>query len=708
MPKIQISEFRGLLPKVDRRNLPAGFAQQANNVRFDAGDLSPIRSAEDYPGLLGSTDTGTIHYHRDDQEQDGTPRLIAFGSNLDVYFARSPIPDDEHSRLYWSVYHATDPANPDNGLRAVANPLSVPDPAGSFGSGADYREYGGYRVGVPAPTTAPLVEDSTVLAEVNGVNSLSATQHMTVGLVDTVPFVAGAQVRIVIDESLPRPEDPPEDGTVPGDGESYDPIVGRLWALNGQIGRVANVGASGGDTFDIIGVNGSSLGDLTTDPLTDTEKAAVKIERVLTDQDMESRSYVFTYVTRFGEEGPPSPASDIIDVPMADGVITLSLGDEAHDYTRDGGSRENVDRIRIYRTVVQSNGATQLRFVDEVMLPPGNYESGWSGIDVVDNNPPEKLGDQIESEKWYPPPVGLQGIHLMPNGFLSGWKGNALYFSEPNRPHAWNPDYRRTTDHDILGVQSFGNTLVIGTRGRPYLATGTDPAAIRLRKLDEFAPLEKPKAMVDAGAGVLYPSTTGLYLVNQSGATNITENHFDKRTWESSLRTMDYGIYHDNRVIFFGRGQDPFVIDMNGKRVDLSRLTGYDIAAACILESDLALVVKDDLDYNKVVLFKSDGENNNSLLWKSGLLTMPKAVNMAVCQVFADDYPLIVGLCHADLQEDGQPDLDAMVCRSWQVYGPEPFRLPADYLSREFAIEVFSSHRVQSVTFATSMADLRT
>ena len=43
MATIRISEFRGLVPKSDPRNLQQGFASRAVDVRFDAGDLSPIR-----------------------------------------------------------------------------------------------------------------------------------------------------------------------------------------------------------------------------------------------------------------------------------------------------------------------------------------------------------------------------------------------------------------------------------------------------------------------------------------------------------------------------------------------------------------------------------------------------------------------------------------------------------------------------------------
>lgn len=707
MPKIAISEFRGLLPKVDRRNLPAGFASVAQNIRFDAGDLSPIRAGIS-SALTDTTDTGTLYYHRNTQESLVGEKYLAFGSALDVRFARSPSPDDAFHRLYWHIYDPGSPSNPINGLRAIKTPITNPSPNGLAvaGTPAQFRPFSGYRVGVPAPTVAPVVSDVTALAELVGVIGLSPTSTLTVTSA-TVPFKSGEQVRIKIDPSLPKGDEEATGPVPPGDPEApeVDSTVGRLWTLDGRTGRVANIGAAG-DTFDIIGVSGTGLGQT---ELTAEEKAAVTIERFLTDQDMESRAYVFTYVTEFGEEGPPSPPSNIIDVPMTAASVEVQMSGVTQSYADEGGDRAYVNRIRIYRTA--SGERARYLFVAETSAP-GAMEGNWSKT-VTEDVPALDLGEPLASEQWYPPPVGMKGIHLMPNGFLVGWKGNTLYFSEPYLPHAWNPDYKRTIDNDILNVESFGNTLVIGTEGRPYLATGTDPASMSIRKLPAFAPLANPKAMVDAGTGVLYPSESGLYLVSASGAQNITEQHFDKKTWASTVGQLERGVFFDNRIIFFSRGADPLVIDMNGGKADISRLTGVDAAAAAVAGNALIFVVRDGASYGRLREFKIDGNAFVTGFWTSGLLTMPKACNLAVLQVFATGYhqttkPLRIILSYANLDETGQPDLaDMDALDAIEVAGPEPVRLPSHYLSREFMIGIETTHRVQSVIFATSMDELK-
>lgn len=696
MPILKIDRFRGLIPKVADRNTPTGFARTAENVRFDAGDLSPLLGPINSVAFSGQI--GNLFYLRDDQTGDPA-KFIAFGENHKVDFLRGPTPDDEHHRFYWNIAGEH--------FRAISNPLGTPTPNGGIYNTwtSNYQQFQGYRVGIPAPTKAPLVEDGTPeqVLDYGAVTNISRVGPITVTATSEIPFAKGTRVKFVIQPDLPRGEEQPTEEVPEGDVPAEEgPAVGRLWELSGLEGTVANIGASGPNTFDIIGVSGSEIG---TEDLTAEEQAAIRLERVLSDSELESRLYVFTYVSEFGEEGPPSPPSEIIDVPSIGGIVNLTIEDSPW-LAEQGGDRRYIEKARLYRQVSGSQSGVFL-FAGEVNMTTPNMEGTWSE-QVSDEADPVDLGEPLPSARWYPPPTGLEGVHLMPNGFMVGFKGNALYFSEPYLPHAWNPDYKKTVDNDILGIESFGNTLVIGTRGRPYLATGTDPASVSVRKLASFAPLEKPRAMVDAGIGVLYPSTVGMMLIGQSGIRNITEQTFDKRTWQSFLGALDRGIFHDDRAIFFAPGEDPLVIDMNGDSADISRLTGaqYDISAACIYEDDLAMVRKNGGWYSLVQIFKT-GATNQAFLWESGLVSAPYAMNVAAGQVFASGYPVTVRLSHANLTQDGQPDYDNMVERTYTVEGPEPFRLESDYLSREFRIAVESMHRVQEVVFSTSMGELK-
>src|SRR5579859_7334580 len=75
-----------------------------------------------------------------------------------------------------------------------------------------------------------------------------------------------------------------------------------------------------------------------------------------------TRSYVTTWVSAYGEEGPPSPATTLTG--KIDDTYTVTLPTAA---AGDLGTNRNLTRVRIYRTVVGGSGATN--FYEVVDLP---------------------------------------------------------------------------------------------------------------------------------------------------------------------------------------------------------------------------------------------------------------------------------------------------------------------------------------------------
>ena len=74
-----------------------------------------------------------------------------------------------------------------------------------------------------------------------------------------------------------------------------------------------------------------------------------------------STSYVYTFVSAFGEEGPPSPASTVLTKVDAQ-TVTISGMD-----TSTSKSNTNLSKKRIYRSNTGSN-TTNFQFVKEVTL----------------------------------------------------------------------------------------------------------------------------------------------------------------------------------------------------------------------------------------------------------------------------------------------------------------------------------------------------
>src|SRR3546814_5924697 len=80
---------------------------------------------------------------------------------------------------------------------------------------------------------------------------------------------------------------------------------------------------------------------------------------------------------------------------------------------------------------------------------------------------------------------------------------------------------------------SCGTSVVVGTTGSPYLATGSRPASYSMAKLELDQACVSKRSMVELhGVGVVYASPDGLVLVGYGGTRLATENHFTRDEWQ--------------------------------------------------------------------------------------------------------------------------------------------------------------------------------
>ena len=96
MAGFTLNQFGGKAPKVYARALPPNMAQTATNVRLDTGRLEP------WKGNASASTTGTLSGTISNQ----TKTIFKYSDSLwiarneDIDFARSPIAEDPHERIY--------------------------------------------------------------------------------------------------------------------------------------------------------------------------------------------------------------------------------------------------------------------------------------------------------------------------------------------------------------------------------------------------------------------------------------------------------------------------------------------------------------------------------------------------------------------------------------------------------------------------------
>lgn len=383
------------------------------------------------------------------------------------------------------------------------------------------------------------------------------------------------------------------------------------------------------------------------------------------------RAYVYTYVNRYGEEGPPSPVLEVSN--YASGNVTLTGFD-------DPASGRAIDKIRLYRTnsAAAEMSEFQVVFASDIKIYDATetYNSGdlvmydedlfkcvqnnTTGVTPVgsaaewdvwyDNIANADLqADTLVSEDWEPPPTGMKGLCALPNGVMAGFYGNTVYLSEPYYPHAWpqgtyTDDYHYPLAHPIMALKVMGTSLVAMTTGPVYLLIGSQPDQMTPVKLDGIYPCLSKKGAAESPMGVFYPSRAGLIAVTADGLTVATETLMDEDDWSAYTPSTMHGIFHDGKYI--GCYGDAGVIVIDYARKAFWTLD-FNVHATYLSESDgyLYVVIDDAIDPDdppaavSLLICRWAASDTETLYynWKSGLLLSPAEVNFGAARVMVDE-----------------------------------------------------------------------
>ena len=234
-----------------------------------------------------------------------------------------------------------------------------------------------------------------------------------------------------------------------------------------------------------------------------------------------NRTYLYTfYNPTTGEESAGSPVADIAAGHVSgtwtvNGFSAAPLNPTAAAYNVAGLVQ------RLYRT-----SGTSAKF--QLVVQRLASSSPW--IDAVSDA--AMLGDEYISASWQPPPPNLRGLISLPNGSLCGFTDNTICFSEPYQPHAWPRSYRYGTDYAMVGIASFGTTVVACTTSYPYVTSGSDPQSVNLERIDNAWPCLSKRSVTSVGDGVVFATTHGIAFVGMTGASIFTKDLFTREEWE--------------------------------------------------------------------------------------------------------------------------------------------------------------------------------
>jgi len=330
----------------------------------------------------------------------------------------------------------------------------------------------------------------------------------------------------------------------------------------------------------------------------------------------ESRSYVYTYVTTFGEESPPSPPSTVYTThitatwnitglqtaPLNSGTITAAstissntvrvtlnsvFGIAQYDTltfagvvgmtSLNGSFRvQSVDvannRVTVSLDTAQTytSGGTWARnapFNTTGMVKRIYRTVGTSGLFLYvgevavatttfnDTVLAADLGEELPTADSSPPPKNLTSLISLPNGCLAGVAGNELCFSDPYMPYSWPVRNRYAFAGVGVAAIAASNSVIVLTETYPILYTGSDPEGMSGSTLETYAPCVSKRGVVDLGGAALYPSFDGLWLVSTQQIQCITRKLYREEEWTLLNPATFDAVFHDGQYYAYYQGQ---------------------------------------------------------------------------------------------------------------------------------------------------------
>ena len=318
----------------------------------------------------------------------------------------------------------------------------------------------------------------------------------------------------------------------------------------------------------------------------------------------EFQVYVYTYVSGWGEEGPPSaPSAELTRArDTAGNLLPVQVTTDTGPLT----GAYNIVAKRLYRVNTGTVGEAY-QLVAEIPVATATI------VETVAN---DALGVVLPSINWDPPPDDLAGLISLPNGIFAGFTGIDLYLTPANRPHAWPTDFILTVDSPIVGLGSYGSTIVVCTEGRPYLVVGNDPEGMVQVELELRQSCVSKRSIARMGLeGVVYASPDGLVMVGPGGARVISEEWYTREEWQALSPETMIAFEHDRSYIAF--------FDTGSRRGCIMISPQFDGIVEADIECDGGFV---DLKRDRLYILQDgfvyewDAGGAMTFLWRSGII----------------------------------------------------------------------------------------
>ena len=333
------------------------------------------------------------------------------------------------------------------------------------------------------------------------------------------------------------------------------------------------------------------------------------------------RAYVYCYRTSLGELGPPSPPR--LATGNTNGTWQISGLPSAPT-----AECAPLSAIEIYRTSV-GNAGVSYRFVASVNIGTTSYDDTLSDSELALRLP-------LLSTWWDPPPVGLKNLLRHPSGALVAFVGNTVCFSEPWHPHGWPIPYSYTVPHAIRALALVRDALVVFTTGRVYYLVGTHPSSMALIEGDAAFDVPSPRAVANLADGAVVATDSGLLVLTENEAGNISEELFTPEEWRSYYNSAtQVGATGREIVVNFGNSRGLLIYRRQRQQYVASFLSLYNINHIVSPKAADKIWYQSSVAPGRIDLYTVDDYANTRRpwSWSSPSVRLPQPENLGVVHI---------------------------------------------------------------------------
>jgi hypothetical protein len=392
------------------------------------------------------------------------------------------------------------------------------------------------------------------------------------------------------------------------------------------------------------------------------------------------------------------------------GIVTGVIDDYTFEYAQVAGDVAStaVGAGTLYHDVSENPPTTAARYWGD-----GSY-------DFLDDFDSRNLLDVLASDEYDPPPENLQGLTTIQNTILVGFVGNTVYFSEPGQPSAFPARYATPVGDEIVALAALAGSLLVLTKGYPYLIAVRDPAAgVSVDRIDVLYPCLSAASVVTMGYGIVWSTNDGLAVYSpSSGAALVTKALYNNDTWTVDINpnTVVAEYYGENYFASHSTGSFVFEQDTKG---------GFFVDTDPVFTASWYDTQTGKLYYVSGTLgdiYEWDDLSQPALTveWKSKVIVTKDMLNLGAARVVAD-YSAVTATWDTDVQLWNAAltnwDLaDEITFRLWvdkqlifttTVNDVNGFRLPTGYRTDTFEVGVEGNVRVRAIHLAETMLGLR-